>query len=68
MILSQRGGERMVKDEAQRRDDPFGRFRVVTEPMGDGREIHYYEWPDEDPAGEEGDPGTPPADPEDSRR
>jgi hypothetical protein len=20
----------------------------VTEPMGDGREIHYYEWPDEE--------------------
>ena len=27
---------------------PYGRFRVETEPMGDGRRIHYYEWPEED--------------------
>ncbi len=24
---------------------PFGEFRVTTEPMPDGRQIHYYEWP-----------------------
>jgi hypothetical protein len=29
-------------------DGRFAGFRVVTEPMPDGRSIHYYEWPADD--------------------
>jgi hypothetical protein len=48
----------MVKDEEPTIHGPFGRFRVTTEPMGDGRQIHYYEWPadDDDGAAEGTDP------------
>lgn len=30
---------------------PFGEFRVTTEPMPDGRQIHYYSWPGGDETG-----------------
>ncbi len=48
----------MTDDDAVR-DDPFGGFEVVTEPMPDGRSIHYYEWPDDDAGGEARAPESP---------
>jgi hypothetical protein len=44
-------GGGMVKDEEPTIHGPFGRFRVTTEPMSDGRQIHYYEWPADGEAG-----------------
>jgi hypothetical protein len=41
----------MVTDDERTIHGPFGRFRVTTEPMGDGRQIHYYEWPADEEAG-----------------
>ncbi len=39
----------MVTDAKSDGNDPFGGFVVVTEVKPDGRLIHYYEWPDEQP-------------------
>ncbi len=36
----------IMSEDERTSHGPFGRFRLTTEPMGDGREIHYYEWPD----------------------
>jgi hypothetical protein len=57
-------GRRNPGDRSDRPvDEPAWRFRVETEAMPDGREIHYHSWPDEDPD----DPGEgrppPPAEP-----
>lgn len=48
----------MVTGDDRAMHGPFGRFEVRTEPMGDGREIHYYEWPNE--AAETDAPGARP--------
>ena len=49
----------MVTDDDPAIDHPFGRFRVATEPMADGRTIHYYEWPDDRAAEAPGPPSPP---------
>jgi hypothetical protein len=41
-----------------RADRPVDAFVIEDEPMGDGRTIHYYVWPD---SGEEEGPSDPAA-------
>jgi hypothetical protein len=36
----------IMSEDERTSHGPFGRFRLTTEPMDDGREIHYYEWRD----------------------
>jgi hypothetical protein len=36
-------------DDASNRAFPFGDFEVETETLPDGRQVHYYRWPDADP-------------------
>jgi hypothetical protein len=40
-------GPEAREQAAEERDRPFGRFRLETEAMADGRRIHYYSWPAE---------------------
>jgi hypothetical protein len=44
---------------------PGRRLRVETEAMADGREIHYYSWPDAVPPGPPGGRPARPAEPPD---
>jgi len=57
--MTEQPDERMVTDDGAVVHQPFGGYKIETEPLPDGRRIHYYSWTEataEPDAGPDADP------------